>query len=180
MAGEAIRQISEINERFRLRRIVVSTALILSDDKPTELITTLRKQQLTDSLDSQWWEFTITSHNGRSWTRHCTGEVAIQLDILTSAQAPQPYLKKVAPRKWFDTLRRAGLDLGVAFQRLENITVATATQQATGTVRKKSSETGRSIAIRRLSMLLFNSWASPLQLESLGSIRHAYLRAATR
>lgn len=141
MIGEAIRQINGYDEGFRLRRIVVSTALVLSDDRPTEIITTLRQRRLTDTLNSHWWDFTITSHDGRAWTRHCTGEATVQSNNFAAAQTPQPYLKKVATRDWFETLRRAGLDLGVAFQRLERITTNTTTQQAMGTVCRRTSQT---------------------------------------
>ncbi|KAL9019704.1 MAG: hypothetical protein Q9185_003042 [Variospora sp. 1 TL-2023] len=144
MAGEAIRQIDGTNaDGFRLRRILVSTALILSDDKTTEMITTLRRQRLTDTLDSQWWEFSISSHNGRAWTKHCTGETAIYSDHLTSLDPPQTFTRKISMRKWFHTLQRAGLDLGPAFQSLEDVSAATTTQQATGTVRNESLDTDR-------------------------------------
>lgn len=144
MAGEAIRQIDGTNaDGFRLRRILVSTALILSDDKTTETITTLRRQRLTDTLDSQWWEFSISSHNGRAWIQHCTGEAAIYSDHLTSRQPPQTFTKKIIMRKWFHTLQRAGLDLGPAFQRLEDVSAATTAQQARGTVRNKNFDTDR-------------------------------------
>ncbi|KAL8700018.1 MAG: hypothetical protein Q9224_001157, partial [Gallowayella concinna] len=144
MAGEAIAQIDGTkDDGFRLRHIVISTALVLPDDKPTEIITTFRRHRLTDTLDSQWWEFTITSHNGHTWTKHCTGEVAIYSDPLTSLEPPQAYTRKIQMRKWFHTLRRAGLDLGRAFQRLEDVSAATASQQATGTVRSESPDTDR-------------------------------------
>lgn len=144
MAGEAIRQVDGTDaDGFRLRCILVSTALILSDDKSTEMITTMRRQRLTDTLDSQWWEFSISSHNGRAWTKHCTGEAAIHANYLTSLQHPQTFTRKIAVGNWFHTLQRAGLDLGPAFQRLEDVSAATTTQQATGTVRNESLGTDR-------------------------------------
>ncbi len=44
-----------------------STALVLRE-KPVEMMTSLRRHRLTDFLDSDWWEFTIASHNGQAWT----------------------------------------------------------------------------------------------------------------
>ncbi|KAL8775852.1 MAG: hypothetical protein Q9194_003575 [Teloschistes cf. exilis] len=144
IAGEAIRQIDGTNaDGFRLRRILVSTALILSDDRTTEVITTLRRQRLTDTMDSQWWEFSIFSHNGRAWTKHCTGEAAIYTAHLISPQPAQTFTRKVTVRKWFHTLQRVGLNLGPAFQRLEDVSAATKTQQATGIVRNESFDTAR-------------------------------------
>lgn len=142
MAGKAISQIDGTKEDgFRLRHIIVNTALVLSDDKPTEITTAFRRHRLTDTLDSQWWEFAITSHNGRTWTKHCTGEAAIYSDSSTPQHPSQTFARKITMRKWFHTLRRAGLDLGIAFQRLEDVSAATTTQQATGRVLNESLDT---------------------------------------
>jgi acyl transferase domain-containing protein len=64
LAGEAVRQVSEINEGFSVRNIIVSIALVLPEGKPTEIMTTFRPHRLATSLNSQWWEFTIASYNG--------------------------------------------------------------------------------------------------------------------
>lgn len=132
MAGEAVRQVTGIDGTFRLRHIIVSTALVIPEGKPTEMITTLRPHRLTDTLNSKWWEFTITSHNGHIWTKHCTGEAMAQSQSLGSSQRPEALPRKIEMRKWFNTLRRAGLDLGPAFRNLGDISVGTTTQQATG------------------------------------------------
>lgn len=132
MAGEAVRQVTGINETFRLRHVIVSTALVVPEGKPTEMITTLRPHRLTDTLDSKWWEFTIASHNGHKWTKHCTGEAMAQSESLGSSPRPEVHPRKIEMRKWFDTLRRAGLDLGPAFRNLGEISAGTTTQQATG------------------------------------------------
>ena len=132
MAGEAVRQVTGIDETFRLRHVIVSTALVVPEGKPTEMITTLRPHRLTDTLNSKWWEFTIASHNGYTWTKHCTGEAMAQSESLGSSQRPKSFPRKVEMRKWFGTLRRGGLDLGPAFCNLGDISAGTTTQQATG------------------------------------------------
>ena len=132
MAGEAVRQVTGIDETFRLRHVIIRTGLVISEGKPTEIITTFRPHRLTDSLNSNWWEFTIASHNGHTWTKHCTGEAMAQSETLGSSPKPENLLRKIETRKWFDTLRRAGLDLGPAFYNLEDISSATTIQQATG------------------------------------------------
>ncbi|KAJ6183837.1 hypothetical protein N7519_005138 [Penicillium mononematosum] len=76
MIGEAVRQLTGVSEAFKLRNIIVSIALVLNEGPPVEIMTTLHRHRLTDSLDSEWWEFTISSHNGASWTKHCSGENA--------------------------------------------------------------------------------------------------------
>lgn len=136
MAGEAVRQVTRINETFRLRHVIVRMALVVPEGKPTEMITTLRQHRLTDTRNSDWWEFTIASHNGHTWNKYCTGEVMAQSESLGLAQEFQHEAlpRKVEMRKWFDTLRRDGLDLGPAFRNLGDISAGTTTQQATGNV----------------------------------------------
>ena len=75
IAGEAIRQVIGEQEGFTIWNLIVRTPMVVSQETPVEFITTLRKCRLTHSLESQWWEFSITSHNGRVWSKHATGEV---------------------------------------------------------------------------------------------------------
>jgi acyl transferase domain-containing protein len=135
LAGEAVRQVSEIDEGFSLRNITVSTALVLPEGKPTEIMTTFRQHRLTTSLNSQWWEFTIVSFNGHVWTKHCTGEAMALSSSLGPAREPDVLPRKVGARKWYETMRRVGLDLGPSFQTLETVETSTNTaNQATGRV----------------------------------------------
>lgn len=134
MAGEAARQVTGIGETFHLRHVIISTALVVAEGRPIEMITTLRRLHLTDTLDSQWWEFSVASHNGHTWTKHCTGEVIAQSESSASSQMHETFPRKVESWKWFDTLRQAGLDLGSAFRNLEDISASTTSQQATGKV----------------------------------------------
>ena len=137
MAGEGIRQVTEIDETFRLRHVIVSTALVVPEGKPTEMITTFRPHRLTDTLNSKWWDFTIASHNGHTWTKHCTGEAMAQPEPLWSSRRPDPLPRKIEMRKWFDVLQRAGLDLGPAFRNLGDVSASTTTEQATGLLLNK-------------------------------------------
>ena len=131
IAGEAIRQITGLDDTFRIQHIIVSTALVIIEGKPTEIITTCRPHRLTDTLNSKWWEFTIAAHNGSTWTKHCTGKVMAQSEGLESYSTPEIFPRKIAPRNWFATLEQAGLDLGPSFRNLEKISACTVTQQAT-------------------------------------------------
>ncbi|KAI0889325.1 fatty acid synthase S-acetyltransferase [Annulohypoxylon maeteangense] len=125
IAGEAVRQITEINEGFSIRHIVVSMALVLSEGKPTEMMTTFRPHRLTNSLNSSWWEFTVSSFNGHVWTKHCTGEVTALSASLRPAAAIDELPRKLNARKWYETMRKSGLDLGTAFQSLDAIETST-------------------------------------------------------
>jgi acyl transferase domain-containing protein len=135
LAGEAIRQLSGVEGGFSLQNIIVGTALVLPEGKPTEIVTTFRPRRLTTSLNSQWWEFTVASYNGHAWTKHCTGEVSPLSSDLGPTKEPEALPRKVGPRKWYETMRRAGLDLGPAFQNLETVDTSTDSEnKATGKV----------------------------------------------
>ena len=135
LTGEAVKQISGIDEGFILRNVTVNTALILLEDKPTEIMTAFRQHRLTSSLNSQWWEYTISAYNGHVWTKHCSGEVMAFSSSLGRAVEPESLPRKVGAQKWYDTTRRAGLDIGPCFQTLETVDTSTdAQQRATGKV----------------------------------------------
>jgi SAM-dependent methyltransferase len=126
IAIEAVRQIGEAPRTVDLRNVVVSKALPISEDSPTELVTALHRSRLTDSLDSEWWDFTITSHNGNLWTRHCTGQVRAGSGHLASVKpvpfASNPLPRKVDSRKWYEAVHRKQLSYGPHFTSIENIT----------------------------------------------------------
>ncbi|KAL4973126.1 hypothetical protein BDW66DRAFT_154127 [Aspergillus desertorum] len=75
MAAEAIRQTTRIEEAVEFRNIAVRTALVLNESSPREIVTTFHRLRLTVSLDSEWWEFSISSHNGHTWIKHSSGEI---------------------------------------------------------------------------------------------------------
>lgn len=135
MAGEAMRQTGSSQDTFTLRHVVLKSALVLAEEAPVELVTTFRPSCLTDSLDSQWWDFTIASHNGHTWTKHCTGqatsdacaEPAAQTETWATAKLP----RIVEPQKYYNNLTRAGLQFGPLFQRLIDIRTGTLQQLAT-------------------------------------------------
>ncbi|EFQ96996.1 fatty acid synthase S-acetyltransferase [Nannizzia gypsea CBS 118893] len=134
LAGEAARQLTNIEEGFSVRNIIVSTALVLSEGKPTEILASFRPHRLTNSLNSAWWEFTVTAYNGRNWTKHCTGEVSAFSSTLGQAQNPNPLPRKLNVRKWYEKMSKGGLDLGGSFQTLDTITTSTSDQQAVGNI----------------------------------------------
>lgn len=142
MVGEAVLQMTGIPEAFRLRHIVVSTALVIPEGKPTEIVTTLRQHRLTDTLNSKWWDFSITSHNGHTWIKHCTGEAMAHSDSIIIPQKLEGLPRRVATRKWFDNLSRNGLDLGPAFRNLKDISASTTEPNARAMLLNGSAEDG--------------------------------------
>lgn len=136
LIGEAIRQAGSAEDGFRLRHILVKTALVLHEGDPTELITTFRRQRLTSSLEGDWWEFTVTSHNGHTWTRHCSGEVATPSKILALPDTQPTLPRKIPSQKWYRAMSKVGLHFGPHFQSLNDIRTATTCDQlATAKVR---------------------------------------------
>ncbi|KAI2820032.1 hypothetical protein CBS115989_3941 [Aspergillus niger] len=128
MVGEAIRQITGSQESYTLRGVVISSALVLREGTPTEVVTTFHPHRLTDSLDSQWWEFTIASYNGQTWTRHCTGQAsgtAAEERHTRTAALRSSLPRKLQAKKYYDLLDRAGLNFGPMFKRLTDIETGT-------------------------------------------------------
>ncbi|KAJ9306417.1 hypothetical protein DTO217A2_4156 [Paecilomyces variotii] len=134
LAGEAIRQLTNVNEGFSIRNIIVSTALVLSEGKPTEIMTNFRPHRLTNSLNSSWWEFSVSAYNGRNWTKHCSGEVCALPSTPEDAVEPEPLPRKINVRKWYEKMIKGGLNLGQSFQTLETIATSTSEQQALGNI----------------------------------------------
>ncbi|KAJ5652341.1 Acyl transferase/acyl hydrolase/lysophospholipase [Penicillium longicatenatum] len=140
MIGEAVRQVTGINEAFKMRNVVVNTALVLKESsQPVELMTTMRRHRLTNSLDSDWWEFTIASHSGAVSIKHCFGEVrAHSGNVYQGSNAP--LLRRVDTRRCYRTVARSGLNFGPAFQRLSDVRSDTLTQKATSEVIRKKTD----------------------------------------
>ncbi|KAJ5761957.1 Acyl transferase/acyl hydrolase/lysophospholipase [Penicillium nucicola] len=140
MIGEAVRQTTGVNEGFKLRNIIISTALVLNGSDTVEIMTTLRRHRLTDSLDSEWWEFAIASHSGTVWTKHCFGEARSYSEDLGYAENNMPLVRKVRTRRCYQSLATSGLNFGPAFQRLEDVRSGTISQNATSEVVAKSTD----------------------------------------
>ncbi|KAF7563661.1 hypothetical protein G7046_g476 [Stylonectria norvegica] len=128
MAAEAIRQITGIEEVVELRNVAVRTALVINEGSPKELVTTFHRLRLTDALDSEWWEFSIASHNGHTWTKHCSGEIQARDEsdsVRSHVAALEDLPRKASSKRWYDTMRREGLDYGYHFESLGDITTTT-------------------------------------------------------
>ena len=111
MAGEASRQVSGSGD-CTLQNFSIKTALVLKAGAKLELITSMRPLRLTDSLDSDAMEFSISSFNG-AWVKHCSGQVKPG-----GAQPPstkiEPFIRHV-PRP-YEGLKSIGLNYGPHFQ----------------------------------------------------------------
>lgn len=132
MAGEAIRQISG-ETPFTLRHITVQTALVLTEAKTTEMMTSLRPVALTTSLNSEWWEFDISSFNGTSWMRHANGQV--KPGQAAPFQNPQTFSYPRQVANPYPTFKNVGLNYGPDFQGLQEVTTLPGHMTAAATLR---------------------------------------------
>ncbi|KAL8848907.1 MAG: hypothetical protein Q9221_006065 [Calogaya cf. arnoldii] len=130
MAGEAVRQLSGVEDSYKLRHVVIDNALILQEGVDVEVVTNLRPHRLNDTLDSEWMEFTIASHNGQMWVKHCVGQVSAGPNKPTKIEQTGRLARKLGKKKVFDTLAKAGMEYGPQFQCLDDITAGTVDRTA--------------------------------------------------
>ena len=135
MAGEAVRQISGIEGGYNLRHVIVHTAMVLMDSKPIEIVTNLRRHKLTDSLTSEYWEFSVLSYSGSAWIRNCNGLVmARQCDLPLAPSHIPPVLRSVETQKFYEAVASTGVQFGPSFQHLRSILCSTTELLATGII----------------------------------------------
>ncbi|KAJ9133675.1 Thiolase-like protein [Pleurostoma richardsiae] len=138
MAGEAVRQVSGVETGYSVRHVVASTALVLGENKPVEVLTTLRRRKLTDSADSEYWDFAISSYSGSAWIKHCEGSVKPAAQRPAELRAFPRLPRKVSAKKMYSSFARVGLVYGPDFQGITSLeastTEARAVAQITGAI----------------------------------------------
>ncbi|KAJ5971450.1 Acyl transferase/acyl hydrolase/lysophospholipase [Penicillium vulpinum] len=136
MAGEAVRQVGSTAAGFIVRRMVLDTAMILSESNPTEIVTSLWKRR-----HDRWYNFTISSHNGVKWIEHCSGEVAKGHDLpLAKNKHEQNLPRDIDVSSWYKTLKRGGVGFGPAFQGIERLSCSTTSNIVSGKIVSRLSE----------------------------------------
>ncbi|OQD86541.1 hypothetical protein PENANT_c007G06237 [Penicillium antarcticum] len=138
MAGEAIQQLSPSGIDYSIRNIFFKSPLSLRDEEETELITTLRPVKFNDLVDSEWYAFTITAHDGVEWIKHCHGEVRAHYDHSPKIREIKCHARPVDSEKWYKTLAQRGLDYGPQFRGLTDISVSPIVYTASASVCDKS------------------------------------------
>ena len=123
MAGEAIRQISDIDD-FTLQHVVINTALMLQNQKGSEVMTSLRPVRLTTALDSIWHDFSISSFNGTIWTKHCMGQVRPGSESTFQPRVVGKFAREVPASTWYSAMKKVGLNYGPSFQGLTEMTAS--------------------------------------------------------
>ncbi|KAK3392816.1 hypothetical protein B0H63DRAFT_530309 [Podospora didyma] len=127
MAGEAVRQTvgGALGTGYQIRHVVAHTALLMVEAKPVEMITSLRRHRLTDSMDSEWFDFSITSTSGTAWVKHCDGQIRAVLVAPPRESIEGTILEReVNMASFYGTMAKVGLVFGPEFRLLNNVTVS--------------------------------------------------------
>ena len=127
MAGEAAYQLGDLTKShdYTVKDVDIRIALVLQTEGSKEMMTTLRPQRLTVTLDSEWYEFDIVSYDGSSWNKHCSGFVRRGRTSVPQShwkKCPQPLPRKVSASRWYTTFSHVGLNYGQRFTGMKNIT----------------------------------------------------------
>lgn len=129
MVGEAIRQLTDLSD-YTVRAVNFMSALMLNEGKPVEVFTHLRKVRLTTTLDSEWYEFSVTSLNGPTTTKHCVGQVRGGSDSRIEVPAIEPLQRMVPSSTWYRVMARFGLNYGPRFRGLKEISAHVSERKA--------------------------------------------------
>lgn len=122
MVGEAVRQLTKADD-FSIRYLNIESAMILNDDKTVEIITTFKHLRLSPASSSEWYEFSIYSHNGNTWTKHCDGQAKGGKDQ-EMAEPQVPGNPAQLPREVtspYAIFTRIGLHYGPNFRALRSV-----------------------------------------------------------
>lgn len=133
IAGEAIRQLTGSVD-FSVRNVNITNAMMMKDDRPTEIITQFRPSRVTTTLNSSWYDFAIASVVDGNWTRHCTGQARGGRDFTCSINNPGPGKRTVDSDVWYGAMKKLGLSYGPRFQRLQNLTADVSSKAATASI----------------------------------------------
>ncbi|KAM4066282.1 polyketide synthase dehydratase [Hirsutella rhossiliensis] len=163
MAGEAVLQLGASRDTqtgYTIRELHLSAAMLLREDKSVEVMVTLRPRRLTAKEDSKWYEFTVVSHNGSAWTRHCRGLVisgrACPMDACAEFESQT---RRVASSHWYKALAKMGLNYGPTFTGLQDITSAVSEQLCSATVTDKQEECESWYPMHPTTIdIIFQSW----------------------
>ncbi|KAL0940537.1 Lovastatin diketide synthase LovF 14 [Colletotrichum truncatum] len=146
MAGEAIRQLTGLDDGYTIKDLVVRTALVLPESSAVEVLTSLRQYKTSDiDYQSEWFTFSICSHNGSSWILHCEGLVkhcneAERLNKIVCPREHQRLPRTVNESQFYKALSRAGITYGPEFLLLRDVRSATTHCEATGELVRKPNE----------------------------------------
>ncbi|KAK5991578.1 Highly reducing polyketide synthase gloL [Cladobotryum mycophilum] len=143
MMGEAIRQILG-SESYVLRNLMVKGALVLTENEPIELMTTMRRLRLTELTNSSTWhDISISTFNGTSWIENCIAQGrAGDEDSINKplARTIDPCVRHLSHTSFYERMQHMGLHYGPRFKGLQNLTAHPDKDVATGSMINDASE----------------------------------------
>ncbi|PHH62725.1 hypothetical protein CDD81_6713 [Ophiocordyceps australis] len=122
LMGEAIRQIT-MSDSYTLRDLIIKSPIVLQDSKDVELVTSMKPVRLTDSQNSSWFDFSISSFNGTSWVQNCVAQGKAAEKPVTQAR-----------------LRQFGLNYGPCFQGMSEMRADIQTAAATASLNNEEND----------------------------------------
>ena len=136
MACEGMRRLNDgVATECSLRSVDIKSALVLKEQVTHEIVTHMRPVRLTNSLDSQWYEFSVSSYDGTVWTKHCTAQVRSGKQVSNTVENIEPQARSVHTAGWYRIMQRIGLNYGPEFQLMDNITALPGQHHATASVK---------------------------------------------
>ncbi|KAF7552999.1 hypothetical protein G7Z17_g3945 [Cylindrodendrum hubeiense] len=134
MTGEAVRQLTGSND-YTVREVSITSALVMHDvADATEIITTLKPARLTNTLDSVWFDFTISSLRNDIWVKHASGQVRAGCDYVEEKTDIKSLQRDVDAAKWYSVMKRVGLNYEGRFRGLKDISASVTQHQAVGRI----------------------------------------------
>jgi NADPH:quinone reductase-like Zn-dependent oxidoreductase/malonyl CoA-acyl carrier protein transacylase/SAM-dependent methyltransferase len=121
MAGEALRQITDISD-YTVRKVNIKAACVITRGQDIELITHLSRARLTDSLESEWYDFSVSSLNKDTWIQHAFGQIRPSSEIVREKFKIEPMPRKLSKRSWYRKMQQMGLNYGTRFRAINNPT----------------------------------------------------------
>ncbi|KAK4443906.1 KR domain-protein [Podospora aff. communis PSN243] len=138
LAGEAVRQIAggDMGCGYKARRMTVHAAMLVPTEGGVEVVTSLRQGRWSDDVESEWWDFAVSSLaiGSTTWTRHCEGRVKTSNKARKGAFKLEELPRRFEKGRMYDAMSKAGFAYGPAFRCLEGVTTSTTEELATGKV----------------------------------------------
>ncbi|GLA46024.1 putative PKS/NRPS-like protein biosynthetic cluster [Aspergillus niger] len=136
MIGEAISQLDTSQDGYSIRDLIIKTPLLLRDSDEVEILTTLKQARISDITDSEWYTFSIMSHDSTddSWIKHCHGRVRAGVEHAPKFREIKPYARSVDVNRCYRRFERFGFAYGNVFRGLRSISIHPTEHRASGTV----------------------------------------------
>ncbi|KAG4429988.1 hypothetical protein IFR05_014525 [Cadophora sp. M221] len=125
MAGEAVRQVTGRSD-FTCQQVQIKSALLLTEDDEVEIITQLNRINVTDAVESERYEFSVSSYQEGTWMKHSSGQVRgggqESANYMLRDEATKSFPRVCSSKAWYRKFRSFGLNYGPRFTSLKDIT----------------------------------------------------------